>query len=142
MPPSCACCCSDQEGTAAGTGHLPLSLVKRIMCLDPDVSRVSAEGLKAVVAATEHFLQRLAVQAAEAASAAKRSTIKFSGWCSLARASPHCPCAPIVCSWQAFRVGYFAHASQVLNGSWLCSMMHALSLKNHVTHACVLSTLV
>ena len=36
-----------------------------------------------MVAATEHFLQRLAVQAAEAASAAKRSTIKFSGWCSL-----------------------------------------------------------
>ena len=53
------------------------------MCLDPDVGRVSAEGLKAVVAATEHFLQRLAVQAAQAASAAKRSTIKFSGWCSL-----------------------------------------------------------
>eukprot|EP00891_Asterochloris_glomerata_P008810 jgi/Astpho2/8810/fgenesh1_pg.00129_%23_12_t len=68
----------DQEGTAASTGHLPLSLVKRIMCLDPDVSRVSAEGLKAVVAATEHFLQRLAGQAAEAATAAKRSTIKFS----------------------------------------------------------------
>ena len=83
------------------------------MCLDPDVSRVSAEGLKAVVAATEHFLQRLVVQAAEAATAAKRSTIKFSGGCSPAQAGSYCPCAPLVCSWQAFRVGSSAHASQV-----------------------------
>lgn len=96
------------------------------MCLDPDVSRVSAEGLKAVVAATEHFLQRLAVQAAEAATAAKRSTIKFSGWCSAAQAGSHCPYAHM-CA-----VGTIAGEADLLmpatvhNGSWLCSVMHAM----------------
>lgn len=110
------------------------------MCLDPDVSRVSAEGLKAVVAATEHFLQRLAVQAAEAATAAKRSTIKFSGWCSAAQAGSHCPYAHM-CA-----VGTIAGEADLLMPAmvqWQLAVQRDARnvIASHALHACVLHTL-
>lgn len=43
---------------------LPLTLVKRIMCLDPDVARVSGDGLKAVAKAAVLMLELLTEKAA------------------------------------------------------------------------------
>lgn len=39
---------------------LPLSVVRRIMCLDEDVSRVSSDAVKAVAWGIQHFLELLA----------------------------------------------------------------------------------
>ena len=43
---------------------VPLTLVKRIMCLDPDVARVSGDGLKAVAKAAVLMLELLTEKAA------------------------------------------------------------------------------
>lgn len=56
---------------------LPTSLVKKIMVMDGDVGRVSADGLRAVAKATELFLQLFAAKAYAHAKAAKRKNIKF-----------------------------------------------------------------
>ena len=42
----------------------PLSLVKRIMCLDEDVKRVAADSIKVIARAAELFLEDLAEQCA------------------------------------------------------------------------------
>ena len=56
---------------------LPLTSVKRIMCTDEDVARVSGDCVKAVASLTELFLQLLASRAQAKAKQQKRSTIKF-----------------------------------------------------------------
>ena len=43
----------------------PLSLVKRIMCLDEDVKRMAADSIKVVARAAELFLEDLADQCAQ-----------------------------------------------------------------------------
>ena len=48
------------EDAGAAGPPLPLSLVRRIMCLDEDVSRVSSDGVKAVAWGVQHFLELLA----------------------------------------------------------------------------------
>lgn len=58
---------------------LPLSLVKRLMMVDPDVSRVSADALLAVAQATDLFLGLLTnkmTAACATASRGKRRTLK------------------------------------------------------------------
>ena len=56
-------------GHAAHPFGFPLTLIKRVMCLDPDVSRVTADGLKAVAKAAELVLELLAEKAAAQARA-------------------------------------------------------------------------
>ncbi|KAL3135648.1 hypothetical protein ABBQ38_006129 [Trebouxia sp. C0009 RCD-2024] len=56
---------------------LPLTSVKRIMCLDEDVARVSADAVKGMAKAAELFLEFLASKAVAQAKNHKRSTIKF-----------------------------------------------------------------
>ena len=60
-------------GTVAHPFGFPLTLVKRVMCLDPDVSRVSADGLKAVAKAAELVLELLTEKAAAQARCARLS---------------------------------------------------------------------
>lgn len=81
----------DTEGGNAGTENeqraeqeanpnpfgFPLSLVKRVMCLDPEVVRVSGDGLKAVAKAAELMLADIAAKACSAAQGQKRRTIKL-----------------------------------------------------------------
>jgi DNA-directed RNA polymerase I subunit RPA43 len=66
--------------TSAPTGPpfgFPTSLVKRIMCIDPDVNRVSAEAIRATSKATELFLQLLATKCGKVAASQKRRTLRF-----------------------------------------------------------------
>ena len=56
---------------------LPLTSVKRIMCLDEDVGRVSGDGVKGMARAAELFLELLAGKAQLQAKRSERSTIKF-----------------------------------------------------------------
>lgn len=56
---------------------LPLTSIKRIMCTDEDVARISGDCVKAVAKATEMFIQLLAIRAHSQAKQHKRSTIKF-----------------------------------------------------------------
>ena len=56
---------------------LPLTSVKRIMCLDGDVARVSADAVKGMAKAAELFLELLATKAIAQTKHHKRSTIKF-----------------------------------------------------------------
>lgn len=56
---------------------LPLTAVKRIMCLDEDVTRVSGDSVKAVAKLTELFLELFAAKAFAKARQHKRATIKF-----------------------------------------------------------------
>jgi len=56
---------------------LPLTSVKRIMCTDEDVARVSGDCVKAMAKATEMFLELLASRGYAQAKRHNRSTIKF-----------------------------------------------------------------
>ena len=56
---------------------LPLTSVKRIMCTDEDVARVSGDCVKSMAKATEMFLELLASRGYAQAKRHKRSTIKF-----------------------------------------------------------------
>ena len=67
---------AEQEANAHPFGF-PLSLVKRVMCLDPEVVRVSGDGLKAVAKAAELMLADMAAKACSAAQGQKRKTIKL-----------------------------------------------------------------
>ncbi len=60
-------------GATAHPFGFPLTLIKRVMCLDPDVSRVSADGLKAVAKAAELVLELLTEKAAAQARCARLS---------------------------------------------------------------------
>ncbi len=68
---------AEQEANTHPFGF-PLSLVKRVMCLDPEVVRVSGDGLKAVAKAAELMLADMAAKACSAAQGQKRRTIKLS----------------------------------------------------------------
>lgn len=68
---------ADQEQEDAGIQGLPLTSVKRIMCLDEDVTRVSGDSVKAVAKLTELFLELFAAKAFTKAKQHKRATIKF-----------------------------------------------------------------
>ena len=70
---------ADAEAAAAPAERppLPLSLVKKLVCSDPDVRRISAEGLKAVTFATSLFLEMLTGEALDAAQRSGRRTLRF-----------------------------------------------------------------
>lgn len=72
-----------QDGEAdAGNGlppfGFPLGSIKKIMLLDRDVSRISADAVRASAKATELFVHLLAVKAHGIAKRAKRRTLKLS----------------------------------------------------------------
>eukprot|EP00798_Chlamydomonas_sp_ICE-L_P029002 gene29002-32195_t len=56
---------------------LAMSIVKRIVTSDEDVSRISADGLAMVAAAADQFLGLLALRGAQVAKSHKRKTIKL-----------------------------------------------------------------
>lgn len=56
---------------------LPLTSIKRIMCTDEDVARVSGDAVKGMAKAAELFLELLASKASAHAKQHKRLTIKF-----------------------------------------------------------------
>jgi len=62
---------------AAAPG-LPLSVVRRLMMLDPDVGRVSSGAARAVVAAAEGFVALLAEAGAGVAAEERRRTVRGS----------------------------------------------------------------
>ncbi len=79
----------EQDGAEAapakasrGQGGLPLSLVKRIACLDEDVTRLSQDAVLVLAHATELFLEQLSSKCCQVlnSSKPKRSTIKVRGW--------------------------------------------------------------
>lgn len=65
------------EQEEADVPGLPLTSVKRIMCLDEDVTRVSGESVRAVAKLTELFLELFGAKAFAKARQHKRATIKF-----------------------------------------------------------------
>ena len=65
------------ESDNAEVPGLPLTSVKRIMCIDEDVARVSGDAVKGMAKAAELFLELLAAKASAHAKRHKRSTIKF-----------------------------------------------------------------
>lgn len=67
---------SHAKTTPTPTG-LPLSNIKKIISLDPEVGRVSHEALVVISAATEAFLQQMAHKSMSAAQRSKRRTIKL-----------------------------------------------------------------
>lgn len=66
-----------QGGGSAPPFGLPTSLVKRIITVDPDVQRISADGVRSIAKATELFLQLLAAQSFRQAALLKRKNLKF-----------------------------------------------------------------
>ena len=68
---------AEQSTDNAEVPGLPLTSVKRIMCLDEEVARVSADAVKGMAKAAELFLELLATKAIAQAKHHKRSTIKF-----------------------------------------------------------------
>ena len=68
---------AEQEANPNPFGF-PLSLVTRVMGLDPEVARVSGDGLKAVAKAAELMLADMAAKACSTAQGQKRRTIKLS----------------------------------------------------------------
>lgn len=63
-------------GGAAPPFGFPTSLVKRIMMVDDEVQRVSADAVRATAKAAELFVQQLAVKALQHAQASKRKNFK------------------------------------------------------------------
>lgn len=68
-----------------GPPAIPKGVVKRIMLLDPEVQRVSAEAVWLVGEATRLFLQALAVKGAAAVTSKKRKTIMLQDFDTLVR---------------------------------------------------------
>ena len=65
---------------------LPLSLVKRIICRDEEVKRVSGDAVRVIAEATGMFIGLLATKSLEYAKAQKRKNFKFSDIEAAARA--------------------------------------------------------
>jgi histone H3/H4 len=74
----------------ASTSALPRGLVKRIMLLDSDVSRVSADALWLMGEAARLFLQELAARGGAAVAAKKRKTIQLADFDQLVRCVRRC----------------------------------------------------
>lgn len=72
----------EQQAAAAGGGGaappfgFPTSMVKRIIMVDDEVQRVSADAVRAIAKAAELFVQQLAVKALQHAQASKRKNFK------------------------------------------------------------------
>ena len=64
----------------------PLSLVKRVMCMDSEVARISRDGLQAVAKAAELLVADLAARSLLAAQGQKRRTIKL---CDISQTGEH-----------------------------------------------------
>ena len=64
----------------------PLSLVKRVMCMDSEVARISREGLQAVAKAAELLVAEMAARSLAATQAQKRRTIKL---CDVSQTGQH-----------------------------------------------------
>jgi histone H3/H4 len=63
-------------GAAPPPFGVPTGLVKKIMLVDDEVQRMSADAVRAIAKATELFVQQLAVRALQHAQAAKRKNFK------------------------------------------------------------------
>jgi histone H3/H4 len=77
--------------------------MQRIMMLDKDVSRVSAGGVRAIAAATELWLEKMAERAVGVAARSKRKTLKFSdvqtvraGGIQMWACAPMCKCRVVI----------------------------------------------
>lgn len=57
---------------------LPLSLVRKIACMDSEVQRLSSDAARCISKATAIFIEFLAVKSLEKASTFKRKNLKFS----------------------------------------------------------------
>jgi histone H3/H4 len=82
---------------------LPLSVVKRLIMLDPDVTRISAEALVTVAYAAELFLGLLTskmTNTCHQASRGKRRTLKVHGCSTAALAESLCACSYIACMYR------------------------------------------
>lgn len=66
-----------QGGSSAPPFGLPTSLVKRIITMDPDVQRISADGVRSIAKAGELFIQLLAGKAFHHAAQHKRKNLRF-----------------------------------------------------------------
>eukprot|EP00887_Chlorella_sp_A99_P005767 scaffold1.g5767.t1 len=77
-------------GAAPPPFGLPTSLVKKIAMVDPDVSRISADAVRALAKATELFVGGLALKALDHAVAAKRKNFKFEDVAAVARRDRRC----------------------------------------------------
>ena len=64
----------------------PLSLVKRVMCMDLEVARISREGLQAVAKAAELLVADMAARSLLTAQGQKRRTIKL---CDVSQTGEH-----------------------------------------------------
>lgn len=64
------------EEKTASSGFA-LSLVRRIMLLDPEVNRISSDAVRAIAKAAELMIEQLATKAHSVASSNKRSTVRF-----------------------------------------------------------------
>lgn len=74
---------------------LPRGVVKKIIMLDPEVQRVSADALWLVGEAARLFLQSLAAKGAAAVTSKKRKTIMLQDFDTLVRWVCGCKC--VVC---------------------------------------------
>ena len=89
----------------------PTGLVKRLVVMDEEVARVSADAVRAVAKATELFVQQLAARALEHAQAGKRKNFKLpdllhvAGRDRCAEKAGHCvsPCLLLCCAVPAVR---------------------------------------
>eukprot|EP00198_Chlamydomonas_reinhardtii_P003774 XP_001693110.1 predicted protein [Chlamydomonas reinhardtii] len=62
---------------AAAAASLPASWVRKVVNLDPEIQRCSAEGVLALSAAAEVFLSAVCAKATAAAAAGKRRTVRL-----------------------------------------------------------------
>ena len=76
---SAAKCAVPVTGEPTATPHVtfPAATVRRIMCLDSDVKRVSQDAVTCTAMATRAFLEAVAEQAYGEACRHKRSTVRF-----------------------------------------------------------------
>ena len=64
-------------GSAPPPFGLPTSLVKKIITMDSDVQRISADGVRSIAKATDLFLQLLAAKSFREAAQHKRKNLQF-----------------------------------------------------------------
>jgi histone H3/H4 len=76
---------ADAPAAAAADLGIPRGIVKRVMLLDPEVQRASADSVWLVGEATRLFLQALGSKAAAAVSSKKRKTINLQDFETLIR---------------------------------------------------------
>ena len=71
-----ACCVCPGAGLSGKATQLPVSKIKTMMRMDPEVQMVGSEAAFLVTKATELFVQYLAHKASESTTANKRKTVQ------------------------------------------------------------------